>query len=325
MDRLATFRAVDAADPTGLRLRQAFTLIELMVVTVLIISLAGLALAGMGVARQRAKIDKTKSTIRKLHEIIVPHYESYVRRRVPLLNTSTNARVLAEQRLQRLRTLTLFEMPDSWGDVANSAIDLRAGDGTAPAGSGTVAIPAFAQSGSVRAYAAIRAAVNALEFTTNSSSECLYLIASRGTGEPEMMDQFRQDEVGDTDGDRAPEFIDGWGTAIGFVRWPAGAHKLTPPSPLQPADGVTRHDPFDPQRVDTGPGYGLFPLIFSAGPDRLGGVNVTPDNGWAPLAASAQGLVTVTSTNSTIPQLLGSPVDPFVTRDNITNHDLTTK
>jgi len=322
----ATIRAAEATAPAGRRCRSAFTLIELMVVTVLIISLSGLALAGMGVARQRAKIDKTKSTIRKLNEIIVPHYESYIRRRVPLVTSSTSARVIAQARLERVRTLTLYEMPDSWADVANSASDLQTGSGTAPIGSGTIAIPAYARSGSVRAYGAIRTTASASGFATNASSECLYLVVSRGTGEPEILEQFRQDELGDTDGDRAPEFIDGWGTAIGFVRWPAGAHLLTPASPIQPADGVTRHDPFDPQRVDTGPGYALVPLIFSAGPDRLGGIRVKPDAGWTPNLATTR-LLTITSTAGLFSPLLGgttsSPLAQM--RDNITNHDLTTK
>jgi prepilin-type N-terminal cleavage/methylation domain-containing protein len=61
--------------------RGAFTLIELMVVIVILAILASLTLSGLNGARQRAKIDKTRSTIRKLHEIVIPIYESYVEKR----------------------------------------------------------------------------------------------------------------------------------------------------------------------------------------------------------------------------------------------------
>ena len=54
--------------------RNGFTLVELMVVIVIISILSALTLSGLAGARQRAKIDKTKSTIRKLHEIVIPQY-----------------------------------------------------------------------------------------------------------------------------------------------------------------------------------------------------------------------------------------------------------
>ncbi len=320
MPRLATYRAVDAAAPAGARCRSAFTLIELMVVTVLIISLAGLALAGMGVARQRAKIDKTKSTIRKLHEIIVPHYESYIRRRVPLPTGLASNTAIARERLQRIRTLTLYEMPDSWADVATDPATALGG------------LPSYAHGAATLSYAGKKFAVSqqtgASPSNANGTAECLFMIVSRGVGDTEVLQQFREDEIGDTDGDKAEEFVDAWGSAIEFVRWPAGAHLLTPPSPIQPADGSLRHDPFDPQRVDAGPGYALVPLIVSPGPDRLANLAVTPDAGWTAVRISSpQGLLTITATNSQMPLLIGGPFDPSssAARDNITNHDLTTK
>ena len=58
--------------------RNAFTLIELLVVLVIVSVLASLSLAGLAGARQRAKIDKTRSTIRKIDSVIRPIFDSYL-------------------------------------------------------------------------------------------------------------------------------------------------------------------------------------------------------------------------------------------------------
>jgi competence protein ComGC len=324
----ATIRAAEATAPAGRRRRSAFTLIELMVVTVLIISLSGLALAGMGVARQRAKIDKTKSTIRKLNEIIVPHYESYVRRRVPLVLSSTNARLIAEGRLVRQRFLLACEMPDSWADVAVS--------GTAVNSLATSSTTSYRATGAVRSYAAYRAQYAATLTTGTSpgsepSSECLFMIVARGLQEPDALEHFRSDEIGDVDKDRVNEFVDGWGQPIAFIRWPVGFA-----SPLQTRNASLQPDPFDPLRVSTQVAfpdasvqqdYGVVPLIMSGGPD-----------GRSTRYGISTGTTVWTSTFSDVPpypfltlrvggtaSLAGAVTDARAARDNITNHDLTTK
>lgn len=311
MPRLATYRAVDAAAPACARCRSAFTLIELMVVTVLIISLAGLALAGMGVARQRAKIDKTKSTIRKLHEIIVPHYESYIRRRVPLVLSSTNARLIAQARLERIRTLAMYEMPDSWVDVA-------IGSGTTGTLTGGGTVPAYAWTATARSYASPSVALLNEQYP---SSECLYAIMSRGVKDVEVMEQFRNDEVGDIDQDSAPEFLDGWGRPIAFMRWPTGF--VSPYSPIQIDDPINRHDPFDPMRIEPA-AFSMVPLIYSAGPDGGGtdGYGLVRVQSW-----SGSDMATVFAVLGASSQRPGAPSSSAPTdyRDNITNHDLTTK
>jgi prepilin-type N-terminal cleavage/methylation domain-containing protein len=96
--------------------RLAFTLIELLVVVVIITVLASLSLAGLAGARQRAKIDKTRSTIRKIDAIIRPMYDSYRTRRVAVAS-SANRRTSATAQLAARRTLMLYEMPDTWSDV----------------------------------------------------------------------------------------------------------------------------------------------------------------------------------------------------------------
>ena len=41
-------------------------------------------------------------------------------------------------------------------------------------------------------------------------------------GSPEAMEQFSQSEIGDTDHNGYPEFLDGWGKPIFFLRWAPG-------------------------------------------------------------------------------------------------------
>jgi hypothetical protein len=139
------------------------------------------------------------------------------------------------------------------------------------------------------------------------------MIVSRGLGEPDVMEQFRSDEIGDIDRDGAPEFIDGWGNPIIFLRWAPG---FSDQSQIQESDSTTKHDPFDPLRVDQ-PGYALIPLIASGGPDGLTRLQIT-SNGWSPLLL--QSIVMVGAQ-------IGAPVSLTSTDhlDNVTNHDLLAK
>lgn len=296
MDTAVRSRRSPPPDARRRAFRRGFTLVEMMVVTVLIVILASLTLAGLTVARSRAKADKTRSTLRKLHEIIVPHYESYLNRRVPF-TTSGNARTNALNRLVAIRTLMVREMPDDWADVASSA----------------GALPAYLRTGPVMTYSAIRSMLpNRTD--AEGSGECLYMIVARGGLEPDLLEQFRTDEIGDTDNDGAREFLDGWNDAIVFLRW-APAFR----SALQDGNATTSHDPFDPQMVDAA-GFAMVPLLVSGGPDTKPGIITTgsamPASGWSGL--TLQSVVTVGVT-------VGGVVNATEFRDNVTNHDLVTR
>ncbi|MFM8890673.1 MAG: type II secretion system protein, partial [Planctomycetia bacterium] len=113
--------------PTG------FTLVELLVAVIIISILGSLSLAGLATARQRAKTDKTLSTIRKIDAVIRPMFDSYRTRRVSATTvagvpnptggqctrcTSGNdAAIAAWKQLVARRRLMLEEMPDCWDDV----------------------------------------------------------------------------------------------------------------------------------------------------------------------------------------------------------------
>jgi hypothetical protein len=89
----------------------------------------------------------------------------------------------------------------------------------------------------------------------HDGAQCRYKIVSQG--DPEAMEQFRQNEIGTTP-DGKPCFIDGWGNPIMFLRWAPGYG-----SPLQSGNVDKDHDPFDPRKVD-GFAFHLIPLIYSS-------------------------------------------------------------
>jgi prepilin-type N-terminal cleavage/methylation domain-containing protein len=310
--------------------RLAFTLIELLVVVVIITVLASLSLAGLAGARQRAKIDKTRSTIRKIDAIIRPMYDSYRTRRVAVAS-SANRRTSATAQLAARRTLMLYEMPDTWSDVPATS-------------SALLTLPGYAQTAAVRSYLAYRTGLTT-RTDAYASAECLFMIVTRSGFDPESLEQFRADEIGDIDtgsggakGDGAREFWDGWGRPIAFKRWAPGfvtdlptpdpsiPSSLTTPrrtwSPVQVADKDNAHDPMDPLRCDVN-AYALTPLIYSPGRDEsTNDPNDSSSDGYGLEAVS----VSVTGLCDPVSNKLnGMPKSSGTAADNITNHDLTKK
>ena len=80
----------------------------------------------------------------------------------------------------------------------------------------------------------------------------------RGDGEARTL--FGENSIGDTDGDGAPEFLDGWGHPINFLRWAPGFDSQIQIECQQRCSttvddrwsdrGRQDHDPFDVFRVD---------------------------------------------------------------------------
>jgi len=279
---------------TQMRPPRAFTLVELLVVIVILTILGSLSLAGLNVGRQRAKVDATASTIRKLNETVMEQYESYPSR---IIASGTSG-------LNQLRRIMVEEMPDTWSDVFTVA---SGSCKTAPG----------------RAYARYKQLTlsNAAKLSDNASAECLYMIVTRSGYDPSALDQFRPLEVGDTDGDGLREFLDAWGNPILFIRWAPGFSTL---SPVQEPDSTKNHDPLDSSFADPN-GYALYPLIVSRGADGLIGLNDIVAGGWSqyfatPALASVINLVT----NAPIAPSPGSIdlANPTAYRDNITNHAL---
>lgn len=292
--------------------RRAFTLVELLVSIAIVSILASLSLAGLATVRQRSKADKTRSTIRKLHEIIMPHYEGYLDKRVTMAAVSGIA--ASKERMRLIRLLMAREMPQSWQEVFLPA-DVPS-DATAPP----------------RAYAAFRQSVSTMKGSSpspaNEGAECLAMIVMRGGFAVEEFEHFRGDELGDVDNDGASEFVDGWSQPIGFLRWPTGFRSV-----IQLQDASRQPDPFDPMGVSDEVEYPLgirqrdyavFPLIVSQGPDGVtAGVGIKADTRvWTSVLASGAAPATLRVATTDLP---GEDTGDGAAADNISNHDLNTR
>lgn len=319
-DRRPASRALRAA-------RRAFTLIELVVVIVILAILSSLLLAGLAGARQRAKIDKTRSTIRKLHEIVIPLYESYVEKRIsPAMwsdNTAISAKTpsapgntfrligssVAGYQLCAKRFFAAADMPDLWDDAWDRFLDPTAFDPETYVGwQGPWQIdnlddpPRYApnprfQSVGRKLFGAAGADQTAIaRAMAYESAECLQLIVIRGGRAADAVEQFRVDEIGDVDKDGAPEFLDGWGRPISFIRWPVGFVSV-----LQGSQAGLPPDPMDPlgvsQTINLQTDRAVIPLIYSGGPDSSLDIDSNPDP-----SAGTYGLV---STREALSQAYG--------------------
>ncbi len=293
--------------------RRAFTLVELLVTITILGILAGMVSGAVVVARQSARIAATKATIAKLDKIVMARYESYRTRRVPLgeedvrqiaaarygipFGNPVPLRVAALIRLHALRDLMRMEMPERWTDITSLPQYLLRWDATS---NQLVRNPPSL-------YLAYRSRClmpngTLIPSGTNAPAECLYLLVTIAGGE-EARRQFRSNEIGDTDGDGFPEFLDGWGRPIFFLRWAPGFNdsdlqlnlikmeeleaglKWTDQPILDRRQEKSQedHDPFDPRKVDMAQnpsaddpprGWRLFPLIYSAGPDGEYGISI---------------------------------------------------
>ncbi len=279
-----------------------FTLVEMLVTISIIAILTGLVFGALQMARAAAREDATKATIAKINNIIMARYQSYRTRRLPLgqliyppsptcphVGQPLSPTDAAQVRLYAIRDLMRMEMPDRIEDVPTpSGATTTVGDPpiSLPIIGTPIPIPALALQyyNRLAPFVANPPPSNGVD---NGAAELLYMIVSIGS--PEAMEQFSQSEIGDTNHNGFPEFLDGWGRPIFFLRWaPAFSSTSTPPMPsdVQTGNPVTDHDPFDPRQVDLS-AYHLIPLIYSGGtnsnPGLLNMNDETPSNRTNPM------------------------------------------
>ncbi|QDU90177.1 hypothetical protein Pla175_35790 [Pirellulimonas nuda] len=280
--------------------RRAVTLVELLIVIAIISILATLMLGVGAAAGETARRARTQSVITRLHALMVEHIDGYANRRVELnqsvegaLDTTFSAaqrrqrgQALADVRLYGLRELMLMEMPDRWSDVALA--DITAANYPAP-----VYLERAPSLNSLyrRRLRQLNVATNAKtgmtntkdEILANQSAECFYLFIMNATADGEAPSLFKESEVGDTDGDGAPEFLDGWGKPIAFLRWAPSYQsdvQMNARNFLNDNDwrekAAADHDPLDIFRRDPY-AYRLLPLIVSGGGDEVLGLSAPAD------------------------------------------------
>ncbi len=117
--------------------RSAFTLLELMVTVAIIGILASAMLFALFGAQETARENKTKSLILKLNNIIMPKWETYRTRRVPIIppmlatqsgstmvSVTQGVQIAAKYRLDALHDIMRMEMPDRWSDITDAPITL---------------------------------------------------------------------------------------------------------------------------------------------------------------------------------------------------------
>jgi prepilin-type N-terminal cleavage/methylation domain-containing protein len=255
------------------RLRRGITLIELLV-TMAIIAIISTAILGTARgAMENARRSRTRATIAKIHGLIMDHWDTYANRRVdvkrievveainnwadaPGLNPQERSirnawrgQMMADARLLALRELMKMEMPDRWSDVINQG--LPTGGLQQPNDPDILAAtPALARTYFRFLRAAEQNTNNDVDTVIeNQQAECLYLTVIYATGDGEARTMFPNQDIGDTDDDGAPEFLDGWGQPIRWIRWAPGFGFSQ--TSLMTGDGDKDHDPFDILRRDS--------------------------------------------------------------------------
>lgn len=234
--------------------RVGFTLTELMVVITIIMFLAMAVTATLYGAAEAAKRMRTEQTINKLSSQLVPRWESYMTRRLPL-NPPVSGQALAGQKLRTTamipgsamwnlwakRELLRMDFPDRYTDLTFTPVFLC----SPPSTIGANLMPYYSDMSRMYQRMVMQNTGNTLTkaITTialqHSSAECLYMIITGNVQDNELAGTaFSPNEIGDNDNDYMPEFLDAWGNSIEFLRWAPGFN-----SDLQPVFSISSSDP----------------------------------------------------------------------------------
>jgi prepilin-type N-terminal cleavage/methylation domain-containing protein len=359
----------------------AFTLIELLIAILIIGILASALLGVAAVASENAREAKTRNIIARIHTLLMEQYDTYKSRRVtpnvsvgtaidnavtnsvasPSVKAQMKGGARQEARLYALREMMLMDLPDRWSDVVLGNPALFTNPNTLPS---AYPVPLYSTARTelsnlyLRQYIRLLGRKNTITGNTNTtadieknqSAECLYMIVVNACGDGEAKTLFSESTIGDTDGDGAPEFLDGWGHPISFLRWAPGfvsdiqlnMNDLSNTSVMSAADANTAvakdHDPFDLFHVEL-KAFRLVPLIYSVGRDEDAGLIVPQDNYVAWPKTGSSGVNTTSpylypqltpyelSPVNLLPNFPGTidPADNKAATDNVHNHLISTR
>ena len=283
-------------------LRQAFTLVEMLLVGAIIVILAALTLVAVNKTRASAKETKTRATIQKLDVAMQQIFEMYenkfavIRHRVthnyPALPGETKEETKKRQQkiaTHFIRDLMRMELPQSWAEVYDSE------DTDSPLGPITITLGGEDYTGEMSPLLDYYFAAYTNAKQTPSRAALLFLIIQNLN--PEALEAFHGSEVAAND-DGMLEFVDAWGNPIQFLRWaPAFPGSDLQPDILALAGYVPKtkwednktwweEDPSAQDAKQTAQGdypdpmdeqwntvsWFLYPLIYSAGPDGIYGI-----------------------------------------------------
>ncbi len=246
------------------------TLIELLITITIIAILSAAFLGVSNLAMENGREARTKSTIGKIHGLLMEKWNSYATRRVDLnaiilndldnqlrlgnINRRQRGEMLADARLLATRELMKYEMPDRWSDLIGDEVKNVLPSASPNAFAAPARVPRLLSDRPALAKTFLRryTSLNTSDVAViqrNQGAECLYLIVMLSTADGEARTLFSEQDIGDIDGDGALEFHDGWGRPISYIRWPAG-FAVAGQSSLIPADADTDHDSFDLFRRD---------------------------------------------------------------------------
>jgi prepilin-type N-terminal cleavage/methylation domain-containing protein len=293
--------------------RPSFTLVELLVAIAIIGILMGMVVYTLAGAQRDSLVAKTQGTLKKINEIVLHRWEEYRYRGAntqlgdpglmqPLTQGQfagqlpLSSKESARLRLMVLRDTMRMELPDKLVDLSYTPTVYKAATKTNNGGWETQ-LPrrlATATYNNLRrkfGYAPLTVVATPSPIGVDvasgpfDSAKLLYqIVANTYYNGSSALEFFRPTEIGEVDG--APVFIDGWGTPICFIRWPAGyGEGMVDPNNPQPfphprasSDAILNDrdvpDALDPLHTD--PRYAtagqkpwlLVPLVVSAGPDR---------------------------------------------------------
>jgi prepilin-type N-terminal cleavage/methylation domain-containing protein len=257
---------------TSKRIRRGFTLVELLSVMAIIGILSTAMIAALSQAQESAKKMRTRQLIAKIHQQLMPRWEAFQTRRLPIniptsassfpqtnpqnpyLSSNNNGNAAAIQfgravawfRLWALRELIRMEMPDRYNDllftpqslINQITVNGQVQNQAVTSGLRQAYMQKIASLLNVQ-VGAVQSLITAKLRATNESAELLWLVVTVGTTDQELYSMsFNVSDWGDTDNDGVPEFLDAWGNPIAFLRWAPGYQ-----SDLQPIFSIALSSP----------------------------------------------------------------------------------